>query len=349
MSDLNEIERGTRALWGERAAAFAQGLLFSRIVIVLATGLFAAAHFVPDWNAIAVPAVMVVVVLSILQLIVDRDATKQLIAAENATVAARKAASDLAELQRKLELVEEARQNDHRERERSLSELEQRRISALSEYDQQIIRATRLYTGLTGMQDRILKGIGHSSRVDTERMIADMLDVHGRLMAIAAGFRMDQHWTLCVYKAGLDAAGNIVLRCIAHHRSTHCRLDEARSFPDGVGVVGFTYYHGQEHVVSDITKLEYRSVFGIEGSLARPHDNLRYRSFAAVPIRTEETGKPWGVAVATIEAADHFSDEDSSGFRPVEVPRTLASVVALAVRANELNQTPPAPLPAERS
>jgi GAF domain-containing protein len=142
---------------------------------------------------------------------------------------------------------------------------------------------------------------------------------------------MDQHWTLCVYKAEADPnTKRVLLCCIGGLRSVPCDLKAARKWPEGVGTCGVAYATGMEVVEPDIWD-KARAQPAINPDLTRPHDTSRYRSIAAVPISLNSRQRPWGVAVATSDRVGHFSNGLRTGAKTVEAVRSLAVMVGLAV------------------
>lgn len=164
-----------------------------------------------------------------------------------------------------------------------------------------------------------------------EDTIASLFDIIARPLSIACGFAQADRWTIGVYKAvPSEEQGKAILRCIAHDRAIKCELNEARSWPEGVGIAGIAYTNGREIVVPDLRDEGVKAVFGPRG-LVRPYDADRYVSMVAVPIMVAGREKPWGVVNATSNRSGHFATSKAPGFKYDEPVRALAAFAALAV------------------
>lgn len=176
-------------------------------------------------------------------------------------------------------------------------------------------------------------------------IVKAMFDLSARAISIAAGFGQADRWTIGVYKAvQLTSSDRIELQCIAQKRAIDCKLDEARKWPEGVGIAGIAYTSGREIVLPDVRAEGLQAVFGPR-DLVREYDNDRYVSMVAVPIKVAGREQPWGVVNATSDKAGHFSAEAQPGFKTDEPIRALAAFVALAVAAcdterRQHNRTP---------
>lgn len=175
--------------------------------------------------------------------------------------------------------------------------------------------------------------IGTTGGIDG--LIEKMFDLAARPLTIAIGFAQRDRWTLGIYKARPSShPGKFELKAIAQRRAIECTLDEARVWPEGVGIAGIAYTNGREIVLPDLRAEGMRAVFGPR-NLTREYDADRYVSMVAIPIKVAGRTAPWGVVVATSDQAQHFSAERDPGFKSDEPVRALAAFIALAVAMSD--------------
>jgi GAF domain-containing protein len=192
-----------------------------------------------------------------------------------------------------------------------------------------IRRVSELYVAMNAMREVVSRAL---PQIDTIQIIALCLQVARRSLLIAFGFQLEEHWTMGVYVAETDlASGKDHLRLVAHERSIPCDLAQGRTWPIGVGVGGVAYAKSSEVIIPDLLDPALGSAFAL-GDFKKPDDDERYRSLAAVPIRTDDTSSPWGVAIATSDRPGHFSVQAQAGLQTVEALRALAGMVELVVR-----------------
>ncbi len=162
-------------------------------------------------------------------------------------------------------------------------------------------------------------------------LIGTLFDLASRPLTVATGFDQADRWTLGVYKAipALEA-GKMQLKTIAQKRAIECTLDDARVWPEGVGIAGICYTNGREIVLPNLRAEGMQGVFGPR-NLTREYDTERYVSMVAVPVKVAGRDRPWGVVVATSDQAGHFSTDSQPGFKNDEPVRALAAFIALAV------------------
>jgi hypothetical protein len=165
----------------------------------------------------------------------------------------------------------------------------------------------------------------------TDGLVSTIFDLASRPLTIAIGFEQSDRWTLGVYKAQPSGTpGKVELKSIAQKRAIECTLEQARVWPEGVGIAGICYTNGREIVLPDLRVEGMRAVFGPR-NLTREYDVERYVSMVAVPIKVAGRDKPWGVVVATSDRAGHFAAESRPGFKTDEPVRALSAFIALAV------------------
>lgn len=162
-------------------------------------------------------------------------------------------------------------------------------------------------------------------------LVGNLFDLASRPLTVAIGFNQSDRWTLGVYMAMPAAeAGKVQLKTVAQKRAIECGLDDARIWPEGVGIAGICYTNSREIVLPDLRAEGMRAVFGPR-NLTRQYDTERYVSMVAVPVKVSGREKPWGVIVATSDQAGHFSADTQPGFKNDEPVRALAAFIALAV------------------
>lgn len=169
----------------------------------------------------------------------------------------------------------------------------------------------------------------------TDGIVKTLFDLAARPLQIAIAFDQADRWTLGVYKAVPSKTPNKAeLRCVAQKRAIECRTEDARVWPEGVGIAGIAYLNAREIVLPNLQAEGMHAVFGPHGK-TRAYDAERYVSMVAAPIKVAGREKPWGVVVATSDRVAHFSAESRPGFKTDEPVRTLAAFIALAVAMGE--------------
>lgn len=214
----------------------------------------------------------------------------------------------------------------------------------LSELEGTLKRSIELYNAMRSMRDAVDAIVQvNPKRIDLETTLDGLLAAAERPLKIASGFQLDQHWTLSVYVAEPDPEqGRMLLRCCAHARSVPCKKEEARKWPEGVGIGGICYATGAEVVIPDLADEDRGNQYQA-ASMTRPHDADRYRSLAAVPIVVEVGARPWGVIVASSDTPGHFRKFDPLGMHYIEAARALSTMVALVIAASYRSVCPPTP------
>jgi GAF domain-containing protein len=203
----------------------------------------------------------------------------------------------------------------------------------LDAYKQDVRKATELYSALRTMREVLEISVQIDGKTLSD-VIDDYYKLARRSLLIALGFELEEHWTVCIYKAeAMPGGGKIELACVRHERTVDCKVEEARRWPEGVGVAGYAYSNNKEIIVPDLNDPALGTTFNL-GERARDYDEVRYRSIAAIPIRVSE--KIWGIAVATSSRPGHFLiHSDEGGIQAAEGLRALAGMIALAVAVKE--------------
>jgi hypothetical protein len=220
---------------------------------------------------------------------------------------------------------------------------QERLIDQYGDYQEQyeitIDRAIELYRAVDQMRSVIQNVLTHPT-TDEIKTIKALLEAAERSLKIASGFEIDEHWTLCVYRAQHDETSKrTVLKCVADLRSIPCNLELARKWPEGVGVAGVAYASGGEITVPNLQAAEIGNRFGT-GAISKDDDDDRYRSMVAVPVFTSYNTRPWGVVAATSDRMSHFLADEHPGIRTSEATRALAGMVALALEALNSSKLP---------
>jgi hypothetical protein len=200
-------------------------------------------------------------------------------------------------------------------------------------------------------------GVGSSGTL--ENLIGTMFGLISRPLSVAAGFENADRWTIGVYRAVASAQPSKAdLRCIAQKRAIECKLEEARVWPEGVGIAGIAYSNAREVVIPNLAADGVQAVFGPRDA-TRQYDVERYASMVAVPIMVAGRERPWGVITATSDRIGHFHGQAEAGFKTDEPIRAVGSFIALAVAIHDqigrartatvparIYQPPPPPTPA---
>lgn len=318
--------RGLADKVGQQFAARARNQfaasVFLKVILVLAALMVAVAQCLmfdldKQWPTAAyfgIPAAIVMSIASLFFAVFDRDSSEELETARQAVALAQQATLD----------ADEARRS---------AEEERRFYAELSERVNEEERAAELYQAMFLMRGVLERAVDEYS-IDQLQIIQTMVNAASRSLIIALGFRMAEHYTLCVYKAETDLNNcKTTLRCVAHDRTIDCPIGEARLWPAGVGVAGAAYSRVNEIVVPDLTAIEIGSLYGAN---QKDGDSEKYKSIAAVPILIGESDTPWGVVTATSDREGHFSLDDEPSVQTVEGVRALAAMTSLAVKLASL-------------
>jgi hypothetical protein len=315
MSNLDGLREQIAAQLKDRSRNFFQATLFVKFIfIVVGTLVVGVAQFFQGsssqlWQTIGILGTVVVALGGVFMLLTDRDASAALESARKALDAAKA-----------------------HETEQQLSQQFEAEMAG------EIERAVQLYTAMVVMRGAIERTITATVGDEIET-VSGLLVYSRRPLLLALGFDMDDHWTICIYKAAEDVVTKKTqLHCIAHERSIPCDVGEARSWPECVGVGGLSYGQRREIIVPDMTAPELGNLFDL-GSLTRSYNLERYRSIVAVPVRVGAETIPWGIVVATSDRAEHFHTDQRTGVRSAEAIRALGSMVSLAVAACRLVKT----------
>lgn len=233
------------------------------------------------------------------------------------------------------EALEKARQAI--EEARNLSE-DYNRIDQLEKETDRVIQ---LYSAMRLMLTAVEQDENAAQNSEEDAHIVRLLEFGARSLKIAMNVQLSDQWTLCIYKAVQDVSSHqIILKCIACDRYDGCKVDQARSWPEGKGVAGVAYMNQREVIIPDMQQDGFASVFDLRdnASLYRQYDAERYRSIAAMPIKVNGLSKPWGVVVATNDRSGHFESDSGHGIKTAEVVRALARNVAIAVKFHTLQK-----------
>ena len=197
-------------------------------------------------------------------------------------------------------------------------------------YTTEIDRLSQLQAGRDLIRVILEDLLGSGKKQTDEEVITRILNQSQRSLLLAHGFVLKEHYSICVFKASLDADGKrSTLRCVAHLRSIMCDLSEARPWKEGVGVGGAAFARASEIVVPDLTAVQLGSFCEVPEK--KKDDDTRYRSIVAEPIILGSDPTPWGVVTATTSVAGHFGLKDR---RYVDVTHSLAGILALAIKVN---------------
>jgi hypothetical protein len=219
---------------------------------------------------------------------------------------------------------------------------EERRTFSLKDYIEKrervsarafsIVNANNLFrTALDVMLDP------NSKLAPEDQLVAGAVELNSRDLSIAMGFRLEEHWTIAVYKTEANDAPKLsVLRCIAQFRTTKCDTAKARSWPAGKGAAGLALLTGDEYVVVDTLDNNNPASIRTLGSFSKSSDQFLYRSIAAIPVWAPGVGTPWGVVVATSDRPGHFSEDQRAN---VEVVRLLGKMVETILKVSLLHNT----------
>ena len=297
-------------LWTARSKRVAAATLIAKLLIVIGTGgvtfyqvATAGDPRLIDLSKVAgIFATTLIFLAALFLLGVDHDATEALSAAKEA--------------------VDEA------------GELLQA-LSAFDEVAEAYNSASYLYVAMLQMGNA-LESMAHANLSDDE-IAATLLDVAKRSLSIAMRFDYSDHTTICIYRADRQAGERDILRLVAHSRTLECTLEEARSWPIGVGVAGIAYANEDEVIIPDMAASDLGTVLDLGRS--KPEDEDLYRSMVAVPVLVGPAQDCWGVVLASSDQENHFPLDDVEG-DAAEGVRALAAMLAAGL-ARRYTAAPP--------
>ena len=318
--DLAERYRNLVEHIGRLAKTVSVSITVAKLFIIGAGAVAAVMQFSPSNGVLTSSQIIGGVAASLVALfgayvlVAEKDATAILADAHKALTAAQEADRDVAEYEREL-----------------------------ADLDQQINKSVELYVAMANARDIYEQAIT-TGNLNEDKLFYDLLTTSKRHFAAAMDISTTDRWTLCIYKTRDSANGSRELKLVAHVRAIECGIEEARTWPEGVGFAGISLSTGQEIVIGDMTEAAVGQIFNVSSGLSRAHDALVYKSAIACPIYVGgDTKKPWGVATATNDRADHFVDDGTPGVHNGEAVRALANMAAMIATlcASAVSKTPP--------
>lgn len=228
----------------------------------------------------------------------------------------------------------------HHQRAEKLSRESLSHTQELEKVRDAFVRLARLYAALIPIREVVEAVIteGPGDEATQRARFGNLIDLLVTAKGDLFGIK-DERWNFAIYLFNVDKGE---LECIACRRRD--RADEAaphRSWPPGIGHVGKAYQDAREYVADDVQKPGMRQFFGAQGALDREDDQVRYRSFAAVPIRMNGRS-PSGVVIATSDVACRFWPQDAlppDAIDTVEPVRAFAAMLALIVAGTTLHSS----------
>ncbi|WLB58480.1 hypothetical protein [Bradyrhizobium japonicum] len=280
-----------------------------KIAVIVGGAAATFAQLVAGYNLLGLVGAAVVGIAAVLLLIIESDASRDLELARQALAKARQFDDEISQ---------------HERREANLT------------------RATELYSAMNLMRGVIERGIALPD-VTPVGLAEACLDFSKRELSIAFGFLREEHYTICVYMAEKVAeSGKMVLRLVAQDRSVPCKVGDARTWQEGIGVTGAAYATRAEIIIPDLLAPELGSAFTLKGNM-NTADQARYRSIVAAPISLNESEPPWGVVTATSGRAGRFSTSKEGGVQTAEALRALAGMIALGLACTRVREKGVAP------
>lgn len=315
--DLADAARKVGEIFTKKSNAFRKTRRNLNIVIAACALVIALAHTEPipemtGWDLIGLIAVVVVFFSSLVLVGTETDSGNELEFARAALAAAQE--------------------------QQTITQVQARKFNEIEAvYESELERMSHLQAGRDLIRT-IIEGVASSPTVQDEiTVITRLLNQAQRALLIAHGFQLNEHYTICIYRAERDASSQrVTLRCAAHLRAIMCDVAVARPWPEGIGVAGMAYARNAEIVVPDLTAPELGTLYELPEK--RTDDDNKYRSIVGEPI-VPEGGELWGVLTATSSEPGHFSLDDR---RYVDVAQSLAGMIALAISVNRAKKSEPA-------
>ncbi len=194
-------------------------------------------------------------------------------------------------------------------------------------------RRRLLLTAQGAMADAAVAVIARDGR-DIVRGIEIMLDVSVNALAGAIGFEPGELWTFSIFQRKGDAKDALMERIVARWADRSLENAAPRSWRINEGYTGAAWGRDGEVIVEDTHDTRARDEFRLPLGQTRSHDEERYRSVAAVPVRLPGSGAIWGVVTATTNRTDRFKREPTNArAQSVQTVRAIAQMIELLVTA----------------
>ena len=311
--DLPDISRRLVATINDKVSLSSLAWLLTKVIFIIGASCLAAiAQFadvdrfsdLSQWQIIGICAAVAAGLGGLIVTIRERDSAKELSLAQEALDAARSVRAELA--------------------------------VSLNEFDEQaghLRRVVSLYLAIRSMRS-VLESTAANNQTDVE-LIRTLLIYSSRSLKIALNFRLDEHWTIAVYRSEKnESEDRRYLRCIAQERSFECNINDARLWPEGSVPAGVSLALKAEIAVPDTAASNFSSMMDL-GKLAKEDDAVRYRSMFAAPVLVDGHDRAWGVVMATSSRPYHFDCGGPDGVRTAEAVRTLADMIALGLAVHK--------------
>ncbi len=165
---------------------------------------------------------------------------------------------------------------------------------------------------------------------DADQTTQAMLENAKRLVLTSIGFGIDEEWAISVFKVN----GNELVRIASMRAGQLPSPALARTWKENEGFVGRAWATEQPVIISDGTVADVLDQFTVPQEKQRPYDSTRYRSMAAVPVRTGDPAQIWGVVAASTDCAGRFRrDPGNKQVQAVDTVRLIARMTGLAAVA----------------
>lgn len=200
-------------------------------------------------------------------------------------------------------------------------------IDALNDYHTATERLTSLYLAALSCRG-VIEQATDAKQTDIVKSVEVILESCSVDLRVAMNIPQKDHWTVCVYQT-LNGEKGRYLQCVAADRRVKCSHENARQWPEGIGIGGVALARRDEVIVPDVWDVATGSVFQPQEGANKPHDQERYRSMCAIPIMVGNNIVPWGVVVATSSTTGLFGQ--GGVVDEVEAIRMLSAFCALLV------------------
>ncbi|MBD8679251.1 GAF domain-containing protein [Sphingomonas sp. CFBP 13720] len=165
---------------------------------------------------------------------------------------------------------------------------------------------------------------------DAHETTQAMLENAKRLVLMSIGFGIDEEWAISVFKVN----GDELVRIAAMRAGQLPPPALARTWKENEGFVGRAWATEQPVIVPDGTVTDVLDQFTVPQEKRREYDAARYRSMAAVPIRTGDPAQIWGVVAASTSCPGRFRrDPGNKQVQAVDTVRLIARMTGLAAVA----------------
>jgi hypothetical protein len=161
--------------------------------------------------------------------------------------------------------------------------------------------------------------------------IDSMLETALPHLLVSVDFGQEETWAISVF----EVQGDELVRIVAKRARRADEQKPSRRWRKNQGFVGAAWSREDAVVVSDGQDGVTAEEMKVPIELAKPYDNERYRSAAAIPVRIGDPATIWGVVAVSTDRVGRFrrTPQGDRQEQAVDTVRLIARMTALSVAA----------------